>query len=370
MTDLVDGALRAFNDAKEYPTHTLTNKKTGTERCCNMGNVIINSEALAHLDWSTERALDRLIQEALKFATHSKHPGKLYKDDVQCALAVECHNQIYGTLRDETRDTPTKLKDYGSWYFEEPPTLVCVERHWLAIEGVQPSIPQNPPMMEIARFSEGALPLIPEAKKCKLELSLQEKEEVCVPEDEVQKLYDVTTAAVLSPPGGRDERDIGSLELMLENFFKQKAARQLEGKVTDFLSDQVKKNLSNAPLLERLVVFMDKFVLAPSASANSHASKFIPALLSCIITKNIGGADGCSHFEIRSRAAKVLSNMCKKNGQKENKKIIKTLLHTLEDPQKSLPAYYGAMVALYSIDTKTTLLYLSVVNKMNMFAYT
>ena len=360
MSNLVDDALRAFNDTKEYPTHTLTDRRTGKERCCNMGNTILRSDALAALDWHTEHALDRLIQEALKFAMHSKHPGRLCKEDVQSALEVEGHEQIYGGLIDESRAPPVKLADYGPWYFEEPPTLVCVERHWLAIEGIQPNIPQNPPLMEIARFSEGALPLIPEAKKCKLELCSHEDEDEDVPEDEVQKLYDVTTSIVLSPSD--DERDVGSLEPMLENFFKQKAARQLEERVTNFLSEQVKKNLSHARLLERLVVFMDKFVLAPSVKASSHASKFIPALLSCIITKNIGGADGSSHLEIRSRAANVLSNMCKKSGSKENRKIIKTLLHTLEDPKKSIPACYGAIIALHSIDTKTTSLYLSVVN--------
>ena len=360
MSDLVDGALTSYNESQECPTRTVTDKNTGKARCCNLGDKIFLPDSLVIFDWSTEYTLDHLIQEALKFATHSKRPGELRKEDVQKALEVDCYDPLCSTWLSEKSDMPVPLKNYVS-YPEEPPTLVCVERHWLAIEGVQPNVPQNPSIMFIARHSEGALPLIPEAKKCKLELiSYGDDDDVSVPDDEAQRLYDVTVDAVLNTSD--DDRSIDTLGTLLENFFKQKAAQRLEDKVTEFISDQVKRNLGSPRLLERLVVFMDKYVLSQNMNVGKHADKFIPPLLSCIVTKNIGGNDGSSHFEIRSSAAKVLSNLCRKNGPKENKKIIKTLTHILEDPKRVLPACYGALVALHSIEIKALSLSLSYVH--------
>ena len=103
--------------------------------------------------------LRQLLSTAAKFARHSFHLA-LQPEDVQAALRTLGQPTVYGYRAASLAGTPTVWRAAGDdvFYVDDevvdftavlaqplppPPLDVTVSVHWLAIEGVQPSIPPN-----------------------------------------------------------------------------------------------------------------------------------------------------------------------------------------------------------------------------------
>lgn len=98
-------------------------------------------------------------QEASKFMRHSKRT-KLSVDDINAALRVKNVEPLYGYTCGEAPKFRKTTVNANDIYFDDDeevdfdsvlnkplpkiPLDVTFTAHWLAIEGVQPAIPQNP----------------------------------------------------------------------------------------------------------------------------------------------------------------------------------------------------------------------------------
>ena len=107
-----------------------------------------------------EYRLREVIQDAVKFMRHSKR-SKLSTEDVNSSLQLRDVEPLYGFPAGSGpiafREVPNhpelfyqeqrelELKDILATKLPKPPVAVNVVPHWLAVEGVQPLIPENPP---------------------------------------------------------------------------------------------------------------------------------------------------------------------------------------------------------------------------------
>ena len=118
------------------------------------------AEALAP---DVEYRLRDLVQEALKFQRHGRR-DTLTPEDINYALRLRNCEPLYGFVSPDVPKFCRALTP-GVFYLEDPelnladllaeplpsvPIEPSFTTHWLAINGVQPSIPQNPAPEDIA----------------------------------------------------------------------------------------------------------------------------------------------------------------------------------------------------------------------------
>ena len=105
-----------------------------------------------------EYRVREILQEAIKFMKHSKRE-RLTCDDISHALRLHNVEQLFG-YRSGAAMSYVRANASGNLYFpadevvdfnrllQAPlppvPRDVSFATHWLAVEGVQPAIPQNP----------------------------------------------------------------------------------------------------------------------------------------------------------------------------------------------------------------------------------
>ena len=140
----------------------------------NSIKVIAESVGIAHLKDEVadalapdvEYRLRDLVQEALKFAKHGRRET-LTTDDINYALRLRNCEPLYGFA---SADAPRFCRALtpGVFYLEDPelnladllaeplprmPIEPSFTTHWLAINGVQPDVPQNPDADDVAAAS-------------------------------------------------------------------------------------------------------------------------------------------------------------------------------------------------------------------------
>ncbi|KAI8640962.1 TATA box binding protein associated factor-domain-containing protein [Parasitella parasitica] len=125
----------------------------------SLGIANLKDEVATALAQDVEYRVHELIQEAAKFMRHSKRT-KLSVDDINAALRVKNVEPLYGyTCREMPKFRKTTVNSTDIYFDDDEevdfdsvlnkplpkiPLDITFTAHWLAIEGVQPAIPQNP----------------------------------------------------------------------------------------------------------------------------------------------------------------------------------------------------------------------------------
>lgn len=143
-----------------------------------------------------EMQIRKILQHAHKFQRRGKR-RKLDVEDINCALAANNYEQIYGLSRSEqlisTADNRTaasetvQLVDMAKLPLPQCPLQTEIALHWLAIDGTQPNIPENPSLLPDVEERPLALPI------------------------EFQHFYARVTGVILSPNSGNRQQLVASL---------------------------------------------------------------------------------------------------------------------------------------------------------------
>ena len=128
-------------------------------RSCRLVNGNVVKFRFFQAEHATFR-LRQLIQDAVKYTKHGKRQ-KLICDDIDLATRMEGQEPLYGSVSAEHE--PFRFASGGGRevHFQEekeldlqalisapPPKIplgVSLRAHWLAVDGVQPAVPENPP---------------------------------------------------------------------------------------------------------------------------------------------------------------------------------------------------------------------------------
>ncbi|XP_030509672.1 transcription initiation factor TFIID subunit 6 isoform X1 [Cannabis sativa] len=303
-----------------------------------------------------EYRVREIMQEAIKCMRHSRRTT-LTTEDVDSALKLRHVEPIYGFASgDHLRfkraaghkdlffidNKDVEFKDVVDAPLPKPPLDVSVSAHWLAIEGIQPAIPENAPVEALAASSDGKRT---ESKEdgLSIDIKLPIKH---VLSRELQLYFDKVTELTANRPGFTIFREV------LISLATDSGLHPLVPYFIYFIADKVTQNMNNFPLLFALMRLARSLLQNPSIHIEPYLHQLMPSVVTCLVAKRLGNRVSDNHWELRNFAANLIASICKRFGHVYHNlqsRVTRTLLHAFLDPTKALPQQYGAIQGLAAL---------------------
>ncbi|KAK6785636.1 hypothetical protein RDI58_019091 [Solanum bulbocastanum] len=316
----------------------------------------LSPDVLPALAADVEYRIREIMQEAIKCMRHSKRTT-LSTDDVDCALTLRNVEPIYGFASGDPlrfrraaghkdlfyiEEKDIEFKDVIEAPLPKAPLDTALFAHWLAIEGVQPAIPENPPLE--------ALVLPPDKQKA-------EYKEDGVPVDlkvpvkhvlsrELQLYYDKITELIMNKSNSPLFKEA------LASLATDPGLHPLVPYFTYFVADEVARNLNNFDLLFALMRLVWSLLQNSHLHIEPYLHQSMPSVMTCLVAKRLGNKFADNHWELRDFTAKLIALICRRYGHVYHSlqpRVTKTLLHAYLDPAKALPQHYGAIQGLAAL---------------------
>ena len=241
--------------------------------------------------------------------------------------------------------------------------------HWLAIEGVQPRIPENPPPLP----EENMRPDINELLRAPVtpgqipgQLGAKRGREGGAEADggsgtvmqpvvahelskELQLYFDRITAVILGGGAG-DEAPL--LRAALESLATDSGLHQLMPYFVQFVQQEVATSLKNTPRLRALINTVHSLVSNPTIHVELYLHQLMPSIVTCMVAKKLSASPAEDHWSLRVQAARTMAFVCRKFGAAYptiQPRITRTLLRAMLDASKPLPTHFGAIVGLSAL---------------------
>ncbi|CEG68567.1 hypothetical protein CU097_009038 [Rhizopus azygosporus] len=327
----------------------------------------LKDEIATALAQDVEYRIHELIQEASKFMRHSKRV-KLTVDDVNAALRVKNVEPLYGYTHGETPKFRKTTLNSTEIYFDEDeeidfdsvlnkplpkiPLDVTFTAHWLAIEGVQPAIPQNPTP------NDAKAELLSKRTKTHTSSNGITTDQVNVKplvkhvlSKELQMYFERITEAILSDNERLQSQAFESLRL-------DPGLHQLVPYFVQHIHKKVAQNHKNLEILEAMLSMSHALLNNKHLFIEPYLHQLIPPILSCLVGKTIcDNPQQQDHWSTRRRAASLIAYICHQYGKSYHTlqpRITKTLLRAFLDPGRPLTTQFGAIIGLDGIGTEVT----------------
>ncbi|KAE9456227.1 hypothetical protein C3L33_11871, partial [Rhododendron williamsianum] len=297
------------------------------------------------------------LQEAIKCMRHSKRT-MMTTDDVDSALNLRNVEPIYGFASgDPLRfrravghkdlfyldDKDLDFKDVIEAPLPKAPLDTSIVCHWLAIEGVQPAIPENAPVEVII-----AAP--PDNKKPEqkddglpVDIKLPVKH---VLSRELQLYFDKITELAMS------RSDSVLYKEALVSLATDSGLHPLVPYFTYFIADEVSRGLNEFRVLFSLMRLVGSLLQNPHIHIEPYLHQLMPSVVTCLVAKRLGNRFADNHWELRDFTAKLVASICKRFGHVYSNlqtRLTKTLVHTFLDPKRALTQHYGAIQGLAAL---------------------
>ncbi|KAI4321999.1 hypothetical protein MLD38_035317 [Melastoma candidum] len=316
-------------------------------QCIGITN--LSPEVAEALGPDVEYRIREIIQEAVKCMRHSKRTV-LTGDDVDSALRLRNVEPTYGfTSNDAPRfkraaghkdlfyidEKDLEFKDVMDAPLPRAPPETSVIAHWLAVEGVQPAIPENPPVeaSEGTRFEY-------KDDGISADGSLSVKHVVT---KELQLYYEKVRELAFKKPNSMIFKEA------LQSLATDSGLQPLVPFFVSSIADEVSKNLTKIQLLFALVRVVRSLLHNPHIHIEPYLHQLMPSLVTCVVTRQLGNHVSDNHWELRNMSASSMASICKRYGhayQNLQPRVVRTLLHAFLDPNNSLPQHYGAVRGL------------------------
>ncbi|GMP53811.1 hypothetical protein CsSME_00019176 [Camellia sinensis var. sinensis] len=279
-----------------------------------------------------EYRMREIMQEAIKCMHHSKRT-MLTTDDVDSALNLRNVEPIYGFASgDPLRfkravghkdlfyidDKDLDFKDVIEAPLPKAPLDTSIVCHWLAIEGVQPAIPENAPVEVIAAPSDNKKPEQKDDLPVDIKLPVKH-----VLSRELQLYFDKITDLAVT------RSDSVLFKEALESLATDSGLHPLVPYFTYFIADE-----------------------NPHIHIEPYLHQLMPSVVTCLVAKRLGNRFADNHWELRDFTANLVASICKRFGHVYNNlqtRLTKTLVHTLLDPKRAMTQHYGAIQGLAAL---------------------
>ncbi|KAJ9659558.1 histone H4-like TAF Taf6, SAGA complex subunit [Coniosporium apollinis] len=334
----------------------------------SVGIATLQKDVVEALAQDVDYRMQQVIVEALKFMRHSRRTT-LSTQDIAQALRVLDVEPLYGY--ESTRPLRFGEASIGPgqplYYVEDEevdfeklinaplpkvPREISFTAHWLAVEGVQPSIPQNPTTVD-SRHQE-LLPKGPGANPNLAALSGNDNVSVKplvkhVLSKELQLYFDQVSNAML------DETNDEYRSAALASLRTDPGLHQLVPYFVQFIAEKVTHSLKDLFILTQMMHLTQALLENPSLFVDPYIASVVPPVLTCLVGKRLGSAndsDSTAHFALRDLAGSILIMIAKKYGKSSQtlrSRIARTCLKHFLDPNKPFGTHYGAVIGLQGI---------------------
>ncbi|WVY94006.1 hypothetical protein V8G54_033094 [Vigna mungo] len=304
-----------------------------------------------------EYRIREIMQESIKCMRHSMRTF-LSTEDVDTALALRNLEPIYGfASNDPPRfkraaghkdlfyidDKDVDIKDLIEAPLPKAPLDTSITSHWLAIEGVQPAIPENAPVeapsseIRKSEYKEDGL---------SVDVKLPVKHLIT---RELQLYYEKITDLTLNKSGSIPFRRA------LVSLATDSGLHPLVPYFTCFVADEVARNLHNLAVLFALMRLVRSLVQNSQIHIELYLHQLMPPIITCLVAKRIGSRLSDDHWELRNFSANLVASICQRFGHIYHNlqpRVTKTFLHSFLDPTKALPQHYGAIKGIEALGSR------------------
>ncbi|KAL8814444.1 MAG: hypothetical protein Q9223_006329 [Gallowayella weberi] len=335
----------------------------------SIGIASLNDDVLQGLSSDIEYRLSQVLEESLKFMRHSKR-ATLSTQDVSHALRVLDVEPLYGY--ESTRPLRFGEASIGPgqpiFYVEDEevdfeklinaplpkvPREISFTAHWLAVEGVQPSIPQNPTLAD-SRTQE----LVPKGPGANPNLTaISGADNVTVKplvkhvlSKELQLYFSNVCSAVF------DEISDDYRAAALASIRTDPGLHQLIPYFVQFIAEKATHSLRNLFVLTQTIQLTAALLENKNLHVDPYIASIIPPVLTCLIGRHLGSSPTrLSSHPLRNAAATLLGSICKKYAKASHTlkpRLARTCLKHFLDPTKPLGANYGGIIGLQAVGGK------------------
>ncbi|KAF6986997.1 hypothetical protein CFC21_004674 [Triticum aestivum] len=320
----------------------------------SIGIPSLPADVSAALAPDVEYRLREIMQEAIKCMRHAKRTV-LTADDVDSALSLRNVEPVYGFASgDPLRfkravghkdlfyidDREVDFKEIIEAPLPKAPLDTAVVAHWLAIEGVQPAIPENPPIdapTENKRTEHAKDDGLPVDIKLPVKHILSR---------ELQMYFDKIAELTMSRSSTPVFREA------LVSLSKDSGLHPLVPYFSYFIADEVTRSLADLPVLFALMRVVQSLLRNPHIHIEPYLHQLMPSMITCIVAKRLGHRLSDNHWELRDFSANLVASVCRRYGHVYHNlqiRLTKTLVHAFLDPHKALTQHYGAVQGISAL---------------------
>jgi len=346
-----------------------------------IGMGLLPEEAARELAEEATYRVRQLVQDSQKFMYHGKR-HRLVAEDVDQALRVTGQEPLYGFQASEhipfrfasgggrdlhfSEDKELDLSELVGSSLPKIPLTPAIRAHWLAIDGVQPSIPENPPPQSkdqlVADSVDPAAKLKGEnARDNKLGMVLGQLAKMKTVEtvnvkqlashelSVEQQLYykEITEACVGSDEARRAEA--------LQSLACDPGLHQMLPRLCTFIAEGVRVNVvqHNLAILIYLMRMVKSLLENQTLYLEKYLHELIPAVGTCIVSRQLcTRPDHDNHWALRDFASRMMAAICKNFHSSTNNvqtRVTKMFSDALCSDRAPLVSYYGAIAGLQEL---------------------
>ncbi|XP_068148740.1 transcription initiation factor TFIID subunit 6 isoform X1 [Drosophila tropicalis] len=322
--------------------------------------------------------LKRIVQDAAKFMMHAKR-HKLSVRDIDMALKVRNVEPQYGFVAKDfvpfrfasgggrelhfTEDKEIDLSELTSNSSLKIPLDLTLRSHWFVVEGIQPTVPENPPpLSKDSQFMDSVNPVIKldqglnkdaagkpttgKMHKLKNVETIHVKQLATHELSVEQQLYykEITEACV-----GSDEPRRGEA---LQSLGSDPGLHEMLPRMCTFIAEGVKVNVvqNNLALLIYLMRMVRALLDNPSLFLEKYLHELIPSVMTCIVSKQLCMRPELdNHWALRDFASRLMAQICKTFNTLTNNlqtRVTRIFSKALQNDKTHLSSLYGSIAGL------------------------
>ncbi|XP_070136202.1 transcription initiation factor TFIID subunit 6 isoform X2 [Drosophila bipectinata] len=346
----------------------------------------LSDDAAKELAEDVSIKLKRIIQDAVKFMHHAKRQ-KLSVRDIDMSLKVRNVEPQYGFVAKDfipfrfasgggrelhfTEDKEIDLSEITSTNTVKIPLDITLRSHWFVVEGVQPTVPENPPpLSKDSQFLDSVNPVIKldqglnkdaagkpttgKVHKLKNVETIHVKQLATHELSVEQQLYykEITEACV-----GSDEPRRGEA---LQSLGSDPGLHEMLPRMCTFIAEGVKVNVvqNNLALLIYLMRMVRALLDNPSLFLEKYLHELIPSVMTCIVSKQLCMRPELdNHWALRDFASRLMSQICKTFNTLTNNlqtRVTRIFSKALQNDKTHLSSLYGSIAGLAELGGEVT----------------